>query len=183
LHASARTLLRTFLALLAVVALAGACGSDKKDEADATTTTRKPKATTTSISEDSVCSLLELDALSNATGENFVNAEADADNTTCTYSNANDSAAIALNLGSYDGTAADALTGARAQCDAGSDAELTFENSEGGFSCLRDGIPLVAAVNQGAIVVLSGKASNENITNEQVIEALHGVLQDAINEE
>ena len=183
LHDPSRKLLRPLLASLAVGSLLlTACGGDDKEDAKDTTTTEKDTTTTeaSDLGDLDVCELLELDALSTATGEEFVNAKPEGEGT-CVYSNADDTARIGLNVGLLEGTSEQEIATAKEACDEGSAVDVSFDNADAGFACLQDGIPLVGAASDGKYAVLSGATANPDVSTDQVLEALAGILNDAIN--
>ena len=175
--------LRSVLALFAVVALLGACGGDddKDDKADSTTTTAEEAddTTTTAADEDNPCSLLELSKLSDVTGVTFDGAEPEAN--ACTYTSSEAEVVIRLDVTAITGkTAEQALADAAAKCDEGTVEEVAFDDADGGFSCTVGEIPVVAATGEGAFAVLTAEAPGE-VPREQMIADLTTILQDAIS--
>ncbi len=178
-----RTLLRTLLALVAVVALLGACGGDDDDASEATTTTeadREDEAPDDSATDPDVCSLLDLADLSEVTGEEFVNAEPETDS--CTYTTADSTSVIVLNVTSLDGGDPELMVaGGSSLCDEGTTVEVEFTDADAGFACLASGVPTVAAAGDGGFAVLTGLTLTDGITDEQVLQALATILEDAIS--
>jgi hypothetical protein len=184
---SYRTVLRALLALFAVVALVGACSSgDDDDASDDTTTTTEEDSGDDEATDDSgdesdedVCSLLDLDDLSAATGAEFVNADPDDDS--CTYTNADSTAVIALNVSTLDGADAELMVeGGSSLCDEGTIVDVDFEGAEAGFACLASGIPTVGAAGEGVFAVLTGLTLEDGVSDQQILEALATILGDAI---
>jgi hypothetical protein len=171
--------LRTVVALFAVVALLGACGGDdggKKDD-------KASDETDTSLVEDP-CALLDIKDLSNVTGITFDDSEPGENS--CTYTSTEGLSAIALNFVELNGVEPQvALDQAKTSCDEGTLQELDFTDADGGFACVvsgegTDGVATVAATGGGVFAVLTGATLNDAVDNAQILQDLATILENAL---
>jgi hypothetical protein len=170
--------LRSIVALLAVVALVGACSGDDKDKDDTSS-----DKTDTSLSADP-CGLLDIKDLSKVTGITF-DASEPGDNS-CTYTSSKGLSAIALNFADLNGVEPQAaLDQAQQSCDAGTKKDLEFTDADGGFACVVSsdgsaGVATVAAVGGGVFAVLTGATLNADVDNGQILQDLATILEHAL---
>lgn len=175
---------RAFLALFAVVTLVAACGGDDSGDKSSTDDTEKSDDTDATDTDDEStiedpCSLLDPSDLSDVTGIEFDSQEPGKNS--CTYSSSSGAAAIALNFADLEGAdAGDALEAAQSSCDDGTVVDLEFSNSDGGFGCLVNGVPTVAATGDGVFAVLTGATLDESVETDQILQDLATILENAI---
>ena len=170
--------LRTALALSAVLALLGACGGDDKgDKADKTSTTDKDKTDTSVV--DDPCGLLDIKDLSDVTGITFDGSEPGENS--CTYTSTEGLSAIALNFTELNGVDPQvALTQAEKSCDEGTLKQLEFTSADGGFRCIVSGVATVAATGDGIFAVLTGATLADGVEKDQILQDLATILEHAL---
>jgi hypothetical protein len=192
---------RAFLAVFAVVVLVGACGGDdgdkKADPSERSDTTADSKADDTKPDDakaddkaddkakadealtDDPCSLLDTADLRDVTGVEFDHAEP-GDNS-CTYTSSDGASAIALHLADLKGAAPTiAIDAGKGSCDAGTVEDLDFSDADGGFGCLVNGVPTVAAVGDGVFAVLTGATLDKSADTDRILQDLATILENAI---
>lgn len=188
---------RAFLALFAVATLVAACGGDDSDAKSSSDDTEESDDTgSDSGSDDSSddssddesddessledpCSLLDPQDLTDVTGIEFDSS--DPGENSCTYSSSEGAAAIALNFADLEGAdPADAIEAAQSSCDEGTVVELEFSDSDGGFGCLVNGVPTVAATGDGIFAVLTGATLDTSVDTDQILQDLATILENAI---
>ena len=173
-----RAVSRGALALVAVVALLGACGGDDTSD-DKVDRTSGEEAGNDGTLVDDPCEILSLEDLSTVTGIEFDGTEPSEN--ACTYTSSEGLAAIALNLTDIgDHSAEDALRSAERSCDEGTLVELEFTDADGGFGGTVSGVATVAATGDGIFAVLTGATLAEGVDTEQILQDLATILEHAI---
>jgi hypothetical protein len=192
-------LLRALLALFAVAVLLGACGGDDGDKASDTTERSdgakadgkgddakagdkaddKADESAEDALTDDPCSLLDTADLTDVTGVEFDRAEPGENS--CTYTSSDGASAIALNFADLKGADPKvAIDAAKSSCDAATVQDLDFSDSDGGFGCLVNGVPTVAATGDGVFAVLTGATLDKSADTDQILQDLATILENAI---
>jgi hypothetical protein len=169
------TVLRTLLALCAVIALLGACSSNKSPtKAEASSTS------TTSVKQKNPC-LLDRRDLSGVTGIQFDQTLPLPGQDSCIYTSTEGAAAINLHLTSLGGNSpTQAIDEATTTCDAGSVVRIDFKGADGGFSCIVKGVATVGAAGQGVFVVLTGATDRDAVPTARILADLATILDHAL---
>ncbi len=184
---------RGALAVIASIALVGACGEDATvglavptttTEAGATTTTKRERSSPPTLTIvppppldlDDVCLLLEPAELQLILGVPFEDQQPGRGS--CVYTSST-GAETALNA-VVSADPAKGLTGARGNCEPDTDLTLTVTGADGAFSCLVDGIPTVVGVARRALVVVTGRAAEEAVDANVFFTALVRLLELAL---
>ncbi len=184
---------RGVLAVIAGLALVGACGEDATvgfavptTVAEETTTTKRTSTPNTGpvatfpappIDLRDVCALLRPAELQLIMGVPFEDQQPGTGS--CAYTSST-GAETALNA-VVSADPARGLAGARGNCETETDLSLTVAGATGAFSCLVDGIPTVVGVGRGALVVVTGRAAEEAVDANVFFTALVRLLETALS--
>ena len=162
--ASPRPVIRTLIAGLALVSLAGACSSDDDAPQDVFRST---------------CDVLAASDLSRVTGIEFDDKVPGEHS--CTYTSSTALAAIALNLTDVKGKDPEkALATSSGTCDAGSVVQLDLDKADGGFACTVSGVATVAAIRNDVYAVLTGATNSAEVTQGRILRDLGKLLEQAL---
>ena len=165
----------TWMLIAAGLVAAGPLAACSDDDEDASATT-----TSNQISTEGVCDVLDAAHASRVMGVDFDRAVAAEGS--CTYTSATSATAFTLQITDQGSTEPDlVLETMGSSCDAGTRQDRTVPGARGAFSCLAGGIPnVVAAADDGLVVVLTGNSQDEGVTPGMVTADLLTLLADAV---